>query len=71
VKQRCVSEQFIAINDNLENACQGFYINWKVRGREQDSGETERECVLVAEHRRKREMASELEKNIWCKCEIN
>ena len=45
MKQRCVSEQFIAINDNLENACQGFYIKWKDGEREQDSRETVRMCV--------------------------
>jgi hypothetical protein len=34
--------------------CQGFYIKRKMRGREQDSGETEREGVLKAEHCRER-----------------
>ncbi len=34
------------------NACQGFYIKQKVRGREQESRETEREYVLEAVLRR-------------------
>jgi hypothetical protein len=42
VKQQCVFKLFIAINDNLEV---GFYIKQSEWGREQDSGETERECV--------------------------
>ncbi len=42
MKQQCVFKLFIAINDNLEV---GFYIKQSEWGREQDSGETERECV--------------------------
>ncbi len=33
----------------------GFYIKWKMRGREQDSGEAERERVLETEHCWKRD----------------
>ncbi len=40
MKQQCVVKQFIAINDNLEVDARVF-----IWGREQDSGETERECV--------------------------
>jgi hypothetical protein len=57
VKQRCESEQFIAINDNMEMLAV-FYIERKMRGREQDSEETERESVLGAEHCGEREIAS-------------
>ncbi len=51
-----------------------------MRGREQDSGETEREhvcvCVCVIERVLQREKDSisnkiDLEKNMWCECEIN
>jgi len=58
VKQRCVLEQFSVVNDNMEMVCQGFYIKQKMRGREQDSGETERARVLEAEHCGEREMVS-------------
>jgi hypothetical protein len=43
VKQRCESEPFIAINDKVEMDARVFYIKQKMRGREQDSGEAERE----------------------------
>jgi hypothetical protein len=36
----------------------GFSIKRKMTGREQDSGETERERVLEAEHRRERKIVS-------------
>ncbi len=60
MKQRYESEQFVAINDNMEivATCQGFHIKRKMRGREQDSGETERESVLEAEHCRERGIVS-------------
>jgi hypothetical protein len=45
VKQRCVSEQFTVINDKMEMVARFFYIKQKMRGREQDNGETERERV--------------------------
>jgi hypothetical protein len=37
-----------------------FFIKWKQRGRQQDSGETERECVLAAEHCGERKIALEI-----------
>jgi hypothetical protein len=40
VKQGCESEQFIAINDYMEMVARVF--KWEMRGREQDSGETEK-----------------------------
>ena len=49
MKQKCVLEQFIAINGN---GCQDFNIKRKMRVREQDNGETEREGVLEAENGR-------------------
>jgi len=49
VKKRCVSEQFIVINDKMEMVARFFYIKQKMRGREQDNGETERESMLEAE----------------------
>jgi hypothetical protein len=35
-----------------------FYIKWKEGEREQNSGETESECVRETEHCREREIAS-------------
>ncbi len=58
MKQQCETEQIIAINDNMEMVARVFNIKQKVRGREQDSGETERERVLEAEHRGERKMVS-------------
>jgi hypothetical protein len=37
-------KQFIAIHEMVDMDA-GFYIKWKMRGREQDSGETEKEIV--------------------------
>ncbi len=45
MKEQCESEQFIAINDNMNMVARVFYIKRKMRGREQDSRETEREGV--------------------------
>ena len=45
MKQRCVFKQFIAINDNVEVDARVFISNNQNVGREQDSGETERESV--------------------------
>jgi hypothetical protein len=46
-----------------------------MREREQDSGETERESVLEAEHCKERKMVSAIKytirENMWCKCETN
>jgi hypothetical protein len=75
VKQRCESEQFIAINDNLEMDARVFISKQKMRGREQDSRETEREILLETERCWKRRTASAIKEiikeNMWCKCEIN
>ncbi len=48
-QQRCVSEQFIVINDNLKRLAKDFYIKQKEGEREQDSRETERESVCEGE----------------------
>jgi hypothetical protein len=42
----------------MANGCQGFYIKWEMRRRGEDSGETEGERVLEAEHCGERKMAS-------------
>ncbi len=57
-QQRCESEQFIVINDNLKRFARDFYIKWKEGEREQDSRETERECVGEAEHCGERKIVS-------------
>ncbi len=49
MKQRCESEQFIAINDNLAMDARVFISKQMMRGREQDSRETEREILLETE----------------------
>jgi hypothetical protein len=43
-QQRCESEQFIVINDNLQRFFRRFYIKCKEGEREQDSRETESVC---------------------------
>ncbi len=58
MKQQCVSEQFISINDSMEKVARVFYIKLKMRVREQDSRETERERVLEAEHCGERKIVS-------------
>ncbi len=45
LKQRCLSDNFIAINDDLIRLARGLYTKWNGGGRELDSGETERESV--------------------------
>ncbi len=45
MKQQCLSEDFIAINDNTERFAMGFYAKCNGGERELDSRETERECV--------------------------
>jgi len=52
-----LSEDFIAINDNMKRFAMGFYAKHNGGERELDSRETERECVheKEAEHKRKRE----------------
>jgi hypothetical protein len=47
VKQRCSSDEFIAINDKLERFARALYAKWNGRERELDSGETERERECV------------------------
>ncbi len=47
MKQRCGSNKFIEINDKLEMYDRVFITKQIMRGREQDSGETERESKLV------------------------
>jgi hypothetical protein len=75
VKQQCESEQFIVINDNLEMDARVFISKQKMRGREQDSGETEREILIETERCWKRGTSSAInkiiEENMWCECEIN
>jgi hypothetical protein len=45
VKKRCLSDDFIAINDKLERFARGLYAGLNGGERELDSGETERENV--------------------------
>jgi hypothetical protein len=45
VKQRCLSEDFIAINDNTKRFAMGLYAKRNGGERELASGETERVCV--------------------------
>ncbi len=58
VKQRCLSEDFIASNDNIKMIARGLYAKLNGGERELASGETEKESVWETEHRRKREVAS-------------
>ncbi len=45
MKQRCLSEDFVAINDNMKRFAMGFYAQHNGGERELDSRETERECA--------------------------
>ncbi len=45
MKRQFVTNNFIANNDNPKRFARGFYIKQKEGEREQDCGETERECV--------------------------
>jgi hypothetical protein len=45
VKQRCLSEDFIAINDNKKRFAMGLYAKCNGGERELANRETERECV--------------------------
>ncbi len=45
MKQRCLSNDVITINDKIQRSAMGLYIQWKEGERELDSRETERECV--------------------------
>jgi hypothetical protein len=47
VKQRCLSDDFIAINDSKKRFARGLYAKWNGGGRELDSRETQRESVCV------------------------
>jgi hypothetical protein len=58
VKQRCLSDDFIAINDKLERFARVLHARWNGGERELDSGETERESVWEAEHSVKEGVAS-------------
>ncbi len=44
-QQRCVSEQFIVINDDLNRLARDFYFKRKEGEREQYSRDRERVCV--------------------------
>ncbi len=57
MKQRCESEQFIVINDNLKRLADIFISNGK-KGKESKTEERQRECVQEAEHCGQRKMAS-------------
>jgi hypothetical protein len=48
-EMRTVQRRICLFNDDLKIVGQHFYIKQKQRGREQDSGETERESVCVRE----------------------
>ncbi len=58
MKQQCLSEDFIAINDNMKRIARGLYAKHNGGERELASGETKKESVLETERRRKREVAS-------------
>ena len=60
MKQRCLSEDFTVINDNMKRFAMGLYAKQNGGERELYSRETERECVCEreAEHQRKRDVAS-------------
>ncbi len=58
MKQRCLSDDFIAIIDKLERFARGLCAKWNGGERELDSGETERESVQEAEHSVKEGVAS-------------
>jgi hypothetical protein len=45
LKQRCLSDNFIAINDDLKRFARGLYAKWNGGGRELDSGDRKRESV--------------------------
>ena len=45
MKQRCLSDDFIAINDNTERFAMGFCEKCNGGERELDSLETNRECA--------------------------
>jgi hypothetical protein len=45
VKQWCLSEDFVAINDTMQRFAMGFYAQHNGGERELDSRETERESV--------------------------
>ncbi len=45
MKQRCLSDDFIVINDDLKRFARGLNAKWNGGERELDSGETERESV--------------------------
>ncbi len=47
MKQRCLSYDFIAINDDIERFAMGFYAKHNGEEKELDSGETERERERV------------------------
>jgi hypothetical protein len=69
VKQhQCESEYFIQNNDRVQRFAKDFYIKLKEGEREQDSVETERECVFVrereAEHCGKRKIVSIIKQTI-------
>ncbi len=49
MKQRCLSDEFIAVNNKWERFAMGFYVQWKEGERELDSGDTERVCAGEAE----------------------
>jgi len=49
VKQRCLSDDFIAINYNTKSFAMGLYAKQNGGERELDSGETESVCVCVRE----------------------
>ncbi len=49
MKQRCESDQFIVINDDLKRLATDFLSNRK-RGKERKTAERHRESVREAEH---------------------
>jgi hypothetical protein len=54
---RCVSNNFIQINDNSGQNAVHFYVRRIKRGRELTTGETERESVCERESLRERRIA--------------
>ena len=49
MKQRCLSEDFIAINDNMKRIARGLYAKRNGGERELASGETHRESVCESQ----------------------
>jgi len=63
VKQPRVSNNFIANNDRVQRFARVSHFKQKEGGREQDSGETERECVRGRALRQEKDSVSNKTEN--------